>query len=336
MPTLQDVAKRAGVSTATVSKVLSNTPYVSEATRMKVLQAVAELDYRPNLAARALSSGKTNIVAVVFPYIYDAIFKDPHVMSLLEGVEMVTSQQEYNLLLSTPRFKDGQLDANYQQLIRSGYIEGIIAIDNVPIASAAQVAGESGIPTVVIGHHEAAYTVHSNDYLGGRLLASHVFELGHRNIGIISVPEDINYALTARLRGVQSVAEDYDIVSESLSIVNSNLSILGGQQATDTLLQLQPSLTAIIALNDRMAMGAIQYLQSQNYRVPQDISVVGYDNLAITSLFTPRVTTIDQQAINLGQTAARLLFDVLANREPSSVVLSPELIVRDSASAPRS
>src|SRR5215207_9299732 len=103
MPTLQDVAKKAGVSTATVSKVLSNTPYVSDATKAKVLEAVEALGYRPNLAARALSSGKTHIIAVVFPYIFDAIFKDPLVMAILEGVESVCTEQHYNILLSTPR-----------------------------------------------------------------------------------------------------------------------------------------------------------------------------------------------------------------------------------------
>ncbi|MBN8618508.1 MAG: LacI family DNA-binding transcriptional regulator, partial [Anaerolineae bacterium] len=105
MPTLQDVAQKAGVSTATVSKVLSNTPYVSETTRLKVMEAVNELGYTPNLAARGLSSGKTHIIAVVFPYMYEAFFTDPLVLLILQGIEGECTQRGYNILLSTPRLR---------------------------------------------------------------------------------------------------------------------------------------------------------------------------------------------------------------------------------------
>src|SRR5690606_4338433 len=151
MPTLQDVAKRAGVSTATVSKVLSNTPYFTEETRLKVMAAVDELGYLPHLGARALSMGKTHIVAVVFPYIYDAIFKDPLVMQILEGIESESTQRGYNLLLSTPRLSKDGPDLHFQQMIRSGYLDGMIAIDNVPLASVAKSAYDRKIPHVVIG-----------------------------------------------------------------------------------------------------------------------------------------------------------------------------------------
>jgi LacI family transcriptional regulator len=334
VPTLQDVAKLAGVSTATVSKVLSNTPYFSEATRQKVMAAVEQLDYRPNLAARALSSGKTHIIAVVFPYIYDAIFKDPHVMALLEGIESITTEHGYNLLLSTPRIQSGHVDEGFHQLIRSGYIEGVIAIDNVPEASIADVANSARIPVVVIGHHEAQYQVYSDDFLGGQRIMQHMLEIGHEHIGIISVPENLNFALHARWQGVRHEAQEQGLNPDDLPIIHADLSTKGGAQAMQMLYEQQPHITAVIALNDRMAMGAIQYLQAKNIRVPEDISVAGYDNLAITSLFTPTLTTVDQQAITLGEIATSLLFDVLANNKPSSVVLPPELIVRLSTCAP--
>ncbi|MEO0564175.1 MAG: LacI family DNA-binding transcriptional regulator, partial [Chloroflexota bacterium] len=135
MPTLTEVAKRAGVSTATVSKVLSNTPYFTEETRQKVMQAVEEIGYIPNLAARALSTGKTHIIGVVFPYIFDTVFTDPLVMEILQGIETVCREQGCSVLLSTPRIDDGEVENSYVQLIRSGYLDGIIALDNVPVAS---------------------------------------------------------------------------------------------------------------------------------------------------------------------------------------------------------
>ena len=154
MPTLEDVAKRAGVSTATVSKVLSNTPYFTEKTRSKVMRAVAELGYIPNLAARALSSGKTGIIAVVFPFVYEAIFTDPLVMYILQGIEAVCAQQGYNLLLSTPRLAENEIDVTYLQLVQSGYLDGVIAIDNHPQVSALTAVRAKGTPAVSMGYHE--------------------------------------------------------------------------------------------------------------------------------------------------------------------------------------
>jgi LacI family transcriptional regulator len=125
MPKLQDVARRAGVSIATVSKVLSNTPYFSTETREKVLEAVKELGYRPHFAGRALSTGKTHIVGVVFPYIYDSILKDPLVLAIIEGIEDELNQQGYNLLLHTPRLTSESVDESYTELLRSGYLDGM-------------------------------------------------------------------------------------------------------------------------------------------------------------------------------------------------------------------
>jgi len=334
MPTLQDVASLAGVSTATVSKVLSNTPYVSEATRDRVLQAIAELGYTPNLAARALSSGRTHIIAVVFPYVYDAIFKDPHVMAILEGIEASLTSADYNILLSTPRLSPNGPDESFRLLLRSGYIEGMIAIDNVPIASVAAEAQAAGVPTVVIGYHEAAASVRGDDEAGGRLLAAHLIDLGHRQLGVIGVPDTTNYAVDARRRGIRMALAEANLPVQSLAFYAGDFSTRSGAEAVTALLTKHPDLTAIIAMNDRMAMGAIQALQQMGRCVPDDISVTGYDNLAISELVTPPLTTIDPLANQLGQTAVRLLVDSLQNNAYSHEVLPPELVVRASTAAP--
>jgi DNA-binding LacI/PurR family transcriptional regulator len=130
MPTLKEVALRAEVSTATVSKVLSNTPYVSDETRSRVLKAVEELGYVPNLAARALSKGRTYIIGVIFPYRYDQMFGDPHMLTILEGIETVCAQRDYSMLLSTPKIPVTESE-QYQRLIRSGYLDGVIAMETV-------------------------------------------------------------------------------------------------------------------------------------------------------------------------------------------------------------
>lgn len=334
MATLQDVARKAGVSIATVSKVLSNTPYFTEETRLKVMEAVNELGYLPNLAARALSSGKTNIVAVVFPYIYDRIFKDPLVMQILEGIEAAFTNEQYNLLLSTPRLTENGPDDNYARLIRSGYIDGVIAIDNVSLASASQLPLSQNLPVVVMGYHPAEHYVRSDDVLGGYLLMKHVLELGHRDIGVITVPDTLNIAVAHRIEGICKATTEAGLDCQQIQFAEADFSTSGGAKATYQLLNSLPNLTAIISLNDRMAVGAIQTLTQIGKVVPENITVIGYDNIALASTSTPPLTTINQRATEQGQIAAQMLFDILNDKKPSPVVLPPELVIRESA-APR-
>lgn len=333
MPTLQDVAKRAGVSTATVSKVLSNKPYFTEETRDKVMKAVAELGYVPHLAARALSSGRTGIIAVVFPYLYDMIFSDPLVLRILEGIESEASQRGYAILLSTPKLTDHGPDPKYHQLITSGYIDGMITLDNVPFASVTEPASRKGIPAVAIGYYETPYTVQSDDYSGGVQLMRHVTALGHRHIGIISVPERLHYAIHYRLDGLRAAAEEANLDFDSVPRADGDFSTASGSKGAACLLEQHPDLTAIICLNDRMAIGAIQAAKQAGREVPADLSVVGYDDIPMAAAITPPLTTIDQQAPELGRAAARMLFEVIDNRAPASVRLSTALVVRESSAA---
>lgn len=337
MPTLQDVAKRAGVSIATVSKVLSNTPYFTDATRDKVMLAVKEIGYRPNLAARALSSGKTHIIAVVFPHVYDTIFKDPLVMQILEGIEMIATPQHYNILLSTPRLETDSLEEHYHQLIQSGYVEGVIAIDNVRTASAAQVAVSYDIPTVVIGYHESQsdYSVRNDDYQGGVLQMAHLLKLGHKQIGIITIAPDTNLAVIERLRGQRDVATENGIDFDSLPTACGDFSVNSGAVAAQELLDSHPDLTALICLNDRMAMGAIQTAVARGLRVPADLTVIGYDDIPVSAVYSPPLTTINQHAVLLGEESARMLIAILNDKQPIPVVHQPTLINRGTSAEPR-
>lgn len=335
MPTLQDVAKHAGVSIATVSKVLSNTPYFTDATRDKVMAAVKELGYRPNLAARALSSGRTHTLAVVFPHIYDTIFKDPLVMQILEGIEVIATAQSYNLLLSTPRLNGNSLDEQYHRLIQSGYVEGVITIDNVPLASAAQVAQDFNIPTVVIGLQSGEYVVRNDDCEGGRLQMRHALDLGHRDIGLIAVDAGLNLAIAERVTGIREVAAANGLNLDALPVALGDFSEASGARALKELLDTYPDLTAVICLNDRMALGAIQAARAHGLHVPDDLTIIGYDDIPIAAMVTPPLTTINQNAQRLGEDAARMLFDVLKDNQPTPVVYQPTLIVRGTSAAPR-
>ena len=335
MPTLQDVAKRAGVSTATVSKVLSNTPYFTDETREKVLQAVEALGYIPNLAARALSSGKTHIIAVVFPYVYDAIFADPHVLRILEGIESECREHGYNILLSTPRLSSKGVDEHFRQLIMSGYIDGVIALDNVPIASVTEIVRRKHIPAVDIGYRKSGPYVCSDDHLGSLLMMQHVAGLGHTAIGVVGAPEALHLANHDRIAGLREGADAAGLDFGTMPRTDGDFSTDSGAKCAQLLLEQHPELTALICLNDRMAMGAIQQARQLERSVPADLTVVGYDDIPMAAAFDPPLTTIDQQAPELGRIASRMLFDLLDEHSPESVVLPTRLVVRRSSAPPK-
>ncbi len=330
MPTLSDVAKLAGVSTATVSKVLSNTPYFTEETRQKVMHAIEVLDYTPNLPARALASGKTEIIGVVFPYVNDLLFTDPFVLHIVQGIESECYARGYNMLLSTPRLSNDRPDDRYLRLVQSGYLDGIIALDNVPAASVLEPVHRRGVPCVSIGYHQTQFSVRTDDYGGGEKLMGYALELGHRQIGIISVDERLNFSIHHRLRGMRVMAECHGINYDTLPAVEGDFSVSSGAEGAKTLLDEHPHLTALLCLNDRMAMGAVQHIRSLGKQVPDDISVIGYDDIPAAASFAPPLTTISNQAPLLGQTAANLLFDLLDGKAAEPCVIPTQLIIRGS------
>jgi len=332
MPTLKQVAEQAGVSTATVSKVLSNTPYFTEETRQKVMQAVEELGYVPNLAARALTSGKTNIIAIVFPYVFDVVFTDPFVQSVLKGVELECSQRGYNLLLSTPRLSPAGPDENYMQLIRSGYLDGMVALDNVPTTSVVKPAQKAKIPTVALGYNNAPYYVRTDDFQGGIHLVEHVIALGHQNIGILTIPAELNLPVHERIEGIRQATSLADV---TLYEYTGDFSLESGAKGLQYFVENHPNITAVIGINDRMAIGAMRQAQSMGIAIPEDMIFVGYDNIPLAELVSPALTTIDQSAPQLGQLATQMLLDVIDGKTPDSIVLQPKLIVRGSSASHR-
>src|ERR1041385_7505593 len=233
MATLKEVAKRADVSIATVSKVLSNTPYVSDDTRERVLRAIAELGYVPNLAARALSKGLTHNVGVVFPYVIDHLFSDPHILMLVEGIEVVCTEHGYNMLISTPRIPISESE-QYQTLVRSGYLDGAVTIETLPNSLVSEPLEEHGYPWVAIGYDSALKgknAIHADDFGGAKAVASHLLSLGHRHFGIITVTATTLTAAAQRLAGYREAIEEAGLNFSDVPVVIGNFSIESGYQA---------------------------------------------------------------------------------------------------------
>jgi LacI family transcriptional regulator len=332
MVTLRDVARRAEVSVSTASRILSNSTKAkfAEETQIKVLQASLELGYHANFAARALASGKSHIIGVVFPRFYDTPFTALASLHILAGIENFCSQNGYYVLLSSPHMTSGTVDINFMNMLAAGYADGLIIDGHFAIDALMEAIRQAGLPAVVLGYHPHPYYLRGDNFLGGRLLMEHALALGHRRIGIIGLPDGISPAADQRLAGMRAAASAQNLAFEALPRVNGRFSADGGAQAAADLLAAQPDLTALIALNDRMAMGAIRRLQAQGWQVPQQISVMGYDDLPQAREFNPPLTTVSQQLDDWGALAMNMLVQLMDGQEPEPVVLPPKLVARQS------
>lgn len=345
MATIKQVAQRAQVSTATVSKVISKTPYVSEETRARVLQAIEELGYMPNFAARALNKKLTYNVGVIFPYYHDRLFTDPYILTIAEGIEEVCTNHEYNLLISTPRVPLHETQ-QYHRFVQSGYIDGLIGLQLLPDDPIFSSADEQRYPFISIGYHpltSSMNTVYSDNFNGAKDLARFVLGLGHEDIAIIGVSDESATGAAQRRAGFQEVIEEAGLDFSRIPIVDGTFSYESGYRAAARLLSQRKQPTAILCFNDRMAMGAVHCIRASGLDVPSDITVVGFDNIPSAEYFSPPLTTVAQPGSKMGVRAAELLFELIDAKSAQKTdhpgfppeVFPTELIIRASASAPK-
>lgn len=345
MATIKEVAQRAQVSVATVSKVLTNTPYVSDDTRARVLKAIEELAYTPNFAARALSKKLTYNVGVIFPYFNERLFNDPYILTILEGVEEVCTDRDYNLLISAPRIPLQQ-SLQYSRFVHSGYLDGLIALQILPNDPIFKSPDEPEYPCVFVGYHPLTSHINSvypDNYSGAKALARYIIGLGHRDIAIISVEDSSATSAGQRLAGFKDAIEEAGLDFNGVPIVPGNFTYQSGYSAATQLLSQTKHPSAILCFNDRMAMGAVQCIQASGLHVPEDITVVGFDNIPDAEYFSPPLTTVAQPGKKMGVRAATLLFDLITAKSSQKSkhqgfppeIHPTELVIRASASAPK-
>jgi LacI family transcriptional regulator len=190
------------------------------------------------------------------------------------------------------------------------------------------------VPMIVLGYAQHPYRLLCDNVLGGRMLMRHILDLGHRCIGLIAIPDDISPAADARLMGMRAEAEARGLDFAAFPRVDGTYSSESGAAAAAALLNEHPDLSVLVALNDRMAMGAIRQVRKLGYSVPDRISVIGYDDLPQSSEFTPALTTINQQLTRWGELAMNMLLRVMNGEDPEPVVLEPRLMVRKSTAPP--
>lgn len=333
VPTLEVVAQRAGVSRSTASRVLTGATNVSPAAREAVLRASAELGYLPNRAARSLVTRRTDSVAFVVSEPEDRFFSDPFFGSVLRGAHTEISRAGLQLIFVVTG--DEVERKQFLNFASAGHVDGVVLIslhENDPMPHKLQ---QAGIPVVLVGRPlpddgQTAY-VDADNFGGGRLAAKHLIKRGCQRIVTIAGPDDMA-ASRDRLEGFDLELAAAGRKRPESYAVHGDFSATGGAAAMRHLLEKVPDLDGVFAANDLMAAAATQVLQRAGRRVPEDVAVVGYDDVPVAAVSHPPLTTVAQPMEAMGRTMARMLLDKLEGRPITrSIVLPTELVIRTSA-----
>ena len=324
--TIRDVAAQAGVSHQTVSRVINGKERVSDETRQRVETAIAELGYQPNAIARSMARGHTSTLACIAPNLTDFTFA-----SIIEGAESEASQHGYFLL--TASAPDGDTFSTLvKQLLDSRRTEGLLVI--TPVIEAHHTHLPKYVSAVFVGSdpgQEWAASVNLDDENAGFIATEHLIHLGHSRIVHITGPL-VEDSSQNRWKGYQLALHSSAIPHDSGLIFEGDWSATSGFQAVQHFLRNNIKFSAIFAQNDRMAVGAIRALRDAGKFVPQDVSVIGTDDMPLASYFDPPLTTILQDTYRMGREAANLLIKDIEQPETAcqSLLIEPALIVRQS------
>ena len=330
--TIKDVAKEAGVSYSTVSRVVNNKSYVNPDTRERVLQAMVRLGYQVNLHARSLAGGQSNVIGLL---VVDLTTQ--YLGEIINGIDDVLAANRYELMLYTTHRRKAKESA-YVHMMARGLADGLlISLPREPEAYLTSLR-QKGFPYVIIDFRSedpSDHFVTADNYQGGYEATKHLISLGHQRIGIVTGWMDMVSARD-RLDGYRAALDDAGIPFESELLFEGDFSQPGGFRGGSYLLDLAEPPTAIFASNDISAMGVIEAARAHGLQVPGDISVVGFDDIPTAALLNPKLTTMRQPLQEMGRSATELLLDLLKDPEDKSesIIFPTELIVRETTAPP--
>lgn len=338
-PTLEEVAARAGVGRGTVSRVINGSPRVSDATRAAVEAAVAELEYVPNTAARALAANRTDAIALVVPEPETRFFAEPYFSDMLKGVGTQLSDTEKQLLLIfAGSDRERQRLAQYLAAHR---VDGVLLVSVHADDPLPDLLAALEIPAVISGPRSASEpltSVDSDNYGGARSAVEHLLSRGRTRIAHITGRLDV-YGAQRRVDGYREALLDAGHELDEHLIQPGDFTEEGGRRAMKELLARRPDVDAVFAGSDVMAAGARQVLREEGLRIPDDIALVGYDDSAIARHMDPPLTSVRQPIEEMGRAMIDLLLAEIADRRPATprgperqhAVLATELVTRASS-----
>lgn len=329
MATIKDVAKHAGVSTSTVSHVLNKTRYVSENITERVTKAVEELNYAPSALARSLKIKNTRTFGMLVTTSVNPFFAE-----VVKGVERRCYEQGYNLLLCNTEGDLDRLNFNIDMLLQKK-VDGLLLLsDEIASQNLNIFARHKPVPTVVMDCGETNFPcdkIQNNSLHGGYLATQHLINQGHCKIGCISGPNE-KQAASERFSGYMQAMLEAGLEINEQWHAFADFDCEGGKKAFESMLAAGDMPTALFVCNDMMAIGVINAASKHGISVPEDLSVIGYDDISLAKFVTPSLTTIHQPKFNLGRKAFDTLLDQIQSRRETNVEIHLEgtLIERDS------
>jgi LacI family transcriptional regulator len=332
LPTLEDVAARAGVSTATVSRSLNSPALVSDTTRERVMAAVRDLGYAPNFGARALAARRTNTIGAIIPTMENAIFARG-----LQAFQEVLGRGGVTLLVASSSYDPATEEDQIRTLVARG-ADALLLIGHDRTPQSYAFLEKRRIPHVVAWVHDPAaprLSIGFDNRAAMRALAQEVLALGHRHLGTITAPRATNDRARERLEGIREAMRDHGLDPDTLLIEEETYSIENGARAFARLMDRAPRPTVVLCGNDVFAAGALMAAHEMGLDVPGDVSVTGFDDIELAGIVRPGLTTVHVPHREMGRQAAQRLLALCAGEAPGeSVRLDTVLQWRESLAPP--
>ncbi len=319
--TIRDVARMSGVSVATVSRILNNLTGYSEETKKRVEKVMVELDYSPNAIARGLTNKQTSTIGVLIPSVSSRF-----AAKLLQGIEMASYSLRHSVIVCNTQ-SDGERTMEYLKVLKEKRIEGLIFVSEWLKDEYAEVIGRMGVPVVLASTISPAYHlpyVKVDDKQAAYDAVEYLIKKGHRKIGLISGSEDDHIAGLPRIEGYIAALEEYGIPVNKDLIVYGDFHFKSGITGCEVLFERDPEITAFFATSDEMALGVISCAYHRGIKIPEDLSIIGFDDTEDAEMSIPPLTTIHQPVTDIGRIAAELL---IRKSEFNESVIVPHRII---------
>lgn len=327
--TMKDIADKAGVSVATVSRVLNNSKPVSDELRQKVLDVVKQTGYKPNALARSMIKQKTGTIGVIIPDLDNETFAD-----LIKGIELILDKNDYLLVVSNTMGKVKK-ELEMFDLFEEKRMDGIIFSGvsltkkhkkyfskfEIPIVVVGQKFKELNFPSVTIDNFQASFD-----------MTQYLIDLGHNNIAMVSGPSSDPQAGKERILGYKTALRENNIEINEKYICQGDFTIKSGYLAMQKIWENKVKPTAVFSASDKMAIGALNFCLDSNLKVPEDISIAGFDDMELATAIRPTLTTIHQDQVQKGIKTAEILLEIMEKdkKEQFNIQLPYSLIKRDS------
>ena len=326
---IKDVAREAGVSIATVSRVLNDIDVVNEDTKKKVLDAIKKLGYRPNIVARSLKTQRTKTIGILVPDISSGSYPE-----IVRGAEDVANIYDYNVILCNSDF-DYDKEKDYLRVLKEKMVDGVIYMSSSLQEESLDIINELDLKTVLVEtkDREGRLPSVTIDNIGAAYEATkHLIDKGLRNIAFVGVEKDAANAWGDRYLGYEKALKEAGISVDEELVLLKNLKYKTGHDAADKFVNFNKKVDGVICASDEIAMGVINGLREKGINTPEDVSVIGFNNNAVSSYFYPRLTTVNQPSYDMGSVAMRMLIKILNNKpvEEDQYVLDYMLIQRES------